>query len=116
MIIVTGVAGFIGSCLVRKLNNEGFTQLVLVDDFSDEVNSKNLEGKQFAEKVHRKEFMSWTEKNHQLVDFIFHIGARTDTTEFDTSIFDELNLNYSKKFYLLPNQMSLSHPTLIFFF
>ena len=96
MIIVTGAAGFIGSCLVRKLNNEGFTHLVLADDFSDELKNKNLEGKQFIEKVHRKELMSWTEKNHQLVDFIFHIGARTDTTEFDTAIFDELNLNYSK--------------------
>ena len=41
MIIVTGVAGFIGSCLVRKLNNEGFTHLVLVDDFSDELKNKN---------------------------------------------------------------------------
>ena len=96
MIIVTGAAGFIGSCLVRKLNNEGFTHLVLADDFSDELKNKNLEGKQFTEKVHRKELMSWTEKNHQWVDFIFHIGARTDTTEFDTAIFDELNLNYSK--------------------
>ena len=96
MIIVTGAAGFIGSCLVRKLNNEGFTHLVLADDFSDELKNRNLEGKQFIEKVHRKELMSWTEKNHQLVDFIFHIGARTDTTEFDTAIFDELNLNYSK--------------------
>ena len=96
MIIVTGAAGFIGSCLVRKLNNEGFTHLVLVDDFSDELKNKNLKGKQFTKKVHRKELMSWTEKNHQLVDFIFHIGARTDTTEFDTAIFDELNLNYSK--------------------
>ena len=96
MIIVTGAAGFIGSCLVRKLNNEGFTHLVLVDDFSDELKNKNLEGKQFTEKVHRKELMSWTEKNHQLIDFVFHIGARTDTAEFDTTIFDELNLNYSK--------------------
>ena len=96
MIIVTGAAGFIGSCLVRKLNDEGFNHLVLVDDFSNDLKNKNLEGKQFTEKVHRKELMSWTEKNHQLVDFIFHIGARTDTTEFDTAIFDELNLNYSK--------------------
>ena len=96
MIIVTGAAGFIGSCLVRKLNDEGFNHLVLVDDFSNDLKNKNLEGKQFTEKVHRKELMSWIERNHQWADFIFHIGARTDTTEFDTAIFDELNLNYSK--------------------
>ena len=96
MIIVTGTAGFIGSCLVKKLNNEGFNNLVLVDDFSDETKNKNLEGKQFFEKVHRKDLMSWMDGNWNTIDFVFHIGARTDTTEFDTAIFDKLNLNYSK--------------------
>ena len=96
MIIVTGAAGFIGSCLVKKLNNEGFNNLVLVDDFSDETKNKNLEGKQFFEKVHRKDLMSWMDGNWNTIDFVFHIGARTDTTEFDTAIFDKLNLNYSK--------------------
>ena len=96
MIIVTGAAGFIGSFLVKKLNNEGFNNLVLVDDFSDETKNKNLEGKQFFEKVHRKDLMSWMDGNGNTIDFVFHIGARTDTTEFDTVIFDELNLNYSK--------------------
>ena len=96
MIIVTGAAGFIGSCLVRKLNDEGFNHLVLVDDFSDELKNQNFANKQFSEKVNRKDLMSWMEQNYQLVDFVFHIGARTDTAEFDTTIFDELNLNYSK--------------------
>ena len=96
MIIVTGAAGFIGSCLVRKLNDEGFNHLVLVDDFSDELKNQNLANKQFSEKVNRKDLMSWMEQNYQSVDFVFHIGARTDTAEFDTTIFDELNLNYSK--------------------
>jgi len=96
MIIVTGAAGFIGSCLVKKLNNEGLTDLVLVDDFSDELKNKNFFGKQFTEKVHRKDLMNWFENNHKSVNFIFHIGARTDTSEFDIAIFNELNLNYSK--------------------
>ena len=96
MIIVTGAAGFIGSCLVRKLNDEGFNHLVLVDDFSDELKNQNFANKQFSEKVNRKDLMSWMEQNYQSVDFVFHIGARTDTAEFDTTIFDELNLNYSK--------------------
>ena len=100
MIIVTGAAGFIGSCLVKELNNEGFNNLVLVDDFSDETKNPNLEGKQFFEKIHRKDLMSWIDGNWNTIDFVFHIGARTDTTEFDTAIFDELNLNYSKNLWV----------------
>jgi ADP-L-glycero-D-manno-heptose 6-epimerase len=41
-------------------------------------------------------FFKWLDENQQWVQFIFHLGARTDTTEFDVAIFDELNLNYSK--------------------
>lgn len=96
MIVVTGAAGFIGSCLVAQLNLERFTDLVLVDDFSDPIKMKNLEGKIFSQKVHRDEFIPWLSMNHELVQFVFHLGARTDTTEFDRSIFDRLNLNYSK--------------------
>lgn len=96
MIVVTGAAGFIGSCLVAQLNAERFTDLILVDDFSVPIKLKNLEDKQFRQKVNRTEFINWLEHNHEAVQFIFHLGARTDTTEFDTAIFDELNLNYSK--------------------
>jgi ADP-L-glycero-D-manno-heptose 6-epimerase len=96
MIIVTGAAGFIGSCLVRKLNDERYFDLVLVDDFSDPQKSKNLNEKKFTAKVHRDEFIPWLRKNQRLVQFVFHLGARTDTTEFNKTIFDQLNLNYSK--------------------
>ena len=96
MFIVTGAAGFIGSCLITKLNNKGITEIILVDDFSREVKNKNLVNKRFNQKIDRRAFFEWLDKNHQGVDFIFHIGARTDTTEFNQSIFDELNLNYSK--------------------
>jgi ADP-L-glycero-D-manno-heptose 6-epimerase len=96
MIIVTGAAGFIGSCLVNKLNNKGIKEVVIVDDFSNPVKEKNLENKIYLEKVQRDNFFDWLKENHGTVDFIFHIGARTDTTEFDKSIFDRLNLNYTK--------------------
>ena len=97
MIIVTGAAGFIGSALVQKLNTEGFKDLVLVDDFSNTLKNKNLENKIYTEKVHRNDFFDWLNKNHKYVQFIFHIGARTDTTEFDVTIFNELNLGYTQK-------------------
>ncbi|HFA49746.1 MAG TPA: ADP-glyceromanno-heptose 6-epimerase [Bacteroidetes bacterium] len=97
MIIVTGAAGFIGSCLIKKLNIEGHNDLVLVDDFSFPQKNKNLENKIFHSKIERSEFLSWFNKNAGEIDFVFHLGARTDTTEKDTAIFDELNLNYSKK-------------------
>ena len=97
MIVVTGAAGFIGSCLAGKLNQEGFKDLVLVDDFSHPEKQKNLEGKIFSKKISRDEFPLWLKENQRLVQFIFHIGARTDTTEFDKKIFDRLNLNYSKE-------------------
>lgn len=96
MIVVTGAAGFIGSCLVSKLNQEGFKDIVLVDDFSHPEKNKNFEGKTYTHKIDREVFVDWLEENQRLVQFIFHIGARTDTTEFNTAIFDKLNLNYTK--------------------
>lgn len=96
MIVVTGAAGFIGSCLVSRLNKDGFTDLVLVDDFSHIEKIPNLEGKKFSEKIERDRFIEWFRANTDKVKFVFHIGARTDTTEFDKAIFDRLNVNYSK--------------------
>ncbi|MBS1765165.1 MAG: ADP-glyceromanno-heptose 6-epimerase [Bacteroidetes bacterium] len=96
MIVVTGAAGFIGSCLVRHLNEEGFNDIIVVDDFSNAEKNKNLDGKKVTARVDRNEFDEWLDQNHQLTQFIFHIGARTDTTEFNREIFNQLNLNYSK--------------------
>lgn len=96
MIIVTGAAGFIGSCLVGKLNQEGFYDIVVVDDFSKHEKDHNLEGKRFSQKVERSHFAHWLDENEKLVQFIFHLGARTDTTEFNMDILNELNLEYSK--------------------
>ena len=96
MIVVTGAAGFIGSYLCSFLNKKGKEDLLLVDDFSFEQKNKNLEGKKYLQKMERKEFLSWFERNASSVDFVFHIGARTDTTEFNKQIFDELNVEYTK--------------------
>lgn len=96
MIVVTGAAGFIGSALVAKLNELGKEDLILVDDFSNIDKNRNLDGKQYSKRIDRFEFI----KNPSIygeIDIIYHLGARTDTTEFDKEIFDVLNVEYSKK-------------------
>ena len=96
MIIITGAAGFIGSNLLERLNKEGFTDLILVDDFSHKEKESNYLGKKYTALVNRDEFIPWLHENQRLTEFVFHLGARTDTTEFDTCVFDKLNLNFSK--------------------
>ena len=97
MIIVTGAAGFIGSVLVGKLNSLDKLNLILVDDFSNDEKNKNLYNKQFTQQIDRSEFLNWFMNNAESVAEFYHIGARTDTTEFNVEIFNELNLNYTKQ-------------------
>jgi ADP-L-glycero-D-manno-heptose 6-epimerase len=96
MIVLTGAAGFIGSCLLSKLNNKGYKEIILVDDFSNGSKNMNILHKAYRDRVDRMLFFEWLDEHYQDVEFIFHIGARTDTAEFDMNVFDLLNLNYSK--------------------
>jgi len=100
MIVVTGAVGFIGSVLVGRLNQAGFNNLILVDDFSHTEKEMNLKTKRFVKKINRDDFFQWFDKNPSDVEMVLHIGARTDTTEFDKDVFDILNLNYSKQMWL----------------
>ena len=97
MIVVTGAAGFIGSCLVAGLNEMGRTDIVLCDDFSRADKARNWESKQFQEKVEREVFAEWLKTNGSSVELVFHLGARTDTTEQDRELFDRLNVHYSQE-------------------
>ena len=71
MIVITGAAGFIGSCLVGKMNTKGFEDIVIVDDFSNPEKNKNFAEKKFKEQLHRDKFIDWLNTNHKAVDFIF---------------------------------------------
>ena len=98
MIILTGVSGFIGSCLLTHLNQSGFNrEIVVVDDFYKLYKDKNTDNKAVREWMHRDIFLDWFEKTTQKVDLVLHIGARTDTTLMDMDVFDQLNVNYSKR-------------------
>jgi len=101
MIIVTGAAGFIGSVVAGFLSQISPEQIVLVDDFSRTDKTPNYLTKNYAELVDRSLFPSWLEAHNTEVKWVIHLGARTDTTEFNIEIFNELNLNYSKTIWKL---------------
>jgi len=96
VIIVTGAAGFIGSCMVGYLNRKGYHNIIIVDEFSDNSKRLNYEDKKIYARVERDELFGWLSRYNIRVDFFFHLGARTDTTEFETSVFEQLNVRYSE--------------------
>lgn len=101
MIVVTGAAGFIGSNLITGLNQSGYVDLILVDDFSRADRLRNYAGKQYRALVDRRDFHPWVREHHRQVQIVIHLGARTDTTEFSWEVFLELNLDYSKEVFKL---------------
>jgi ADP-L-glycero-D-manno-heptose 6-epimerase len=95
-IIITGAYGFIGSCLTGFLNAKGFENLILVDAFDDEAKELNLLHKKYNVRVERDNLFDWLAKEKVNIGFVFHLGARTDTTEFDYSVHQKLNVEYSQ--------------------
>ena len=96
MIVVTGAAGFIGSYLVSFLNKKDRENIIVVDDFSFPEKNKNLNGKRIVQQIEREEFIAWFAENAEKVTFVFHLGARTNTAEFNEDILQKLNVEYSK--------------------
>jgi ADP-L-glycero-D-manno-heptose 6-epimerase len=96
VIIVTGAAGFIGSQMVRFLNEKGYHRLWLVDDFGAEEKRINWESTQYERVIERYHLFDWLSDNPAKIDLVIHLGARTDTTEFNYAIHEELNVQYSK--------------------
>lgn len=96
-ILLTGAAGFIGSYLLGNLNQKGYGQIIIADDFSRADKEVNYSSKKFIARVEREELFDWLVKENPAIDFVFHLGARTDTTEFDYAVHEKLNVEYSKK-------------------
>ena len=97
MIVVTGAYGFLGSCLVTALNEAGFHEIIVVDDFYKDRKEPNLEGKVIRDWIHRDLLIPWLEKADRSVDFVFHMGAHTDVSSTDDSDFEWLNVGFSRR-------------------
>jgi len=101
MIVITGGAGFIGSCLVSKFNSIGFKDIIIVDSLGSSDKWKNLRGKSFHSYFQKNDFMDnflpisgWVDSLN--IDTIVHLGACSDTTESDVDYLMDNNYTYSR--------------------
>ncbi|MCX8080044.1 MAG: ADP-glyceromanno-heptose 6-epimerase [Bacteroidia bacterium] len=106
-ILLTGAAGFIGSCMIKSLNDEGIYDIWICDDFLKKEKEPNYSQKKFSQKIERNALFNFLEQSKSSPDWIIHIGARTDTTEFNDSVFDSLNVEYSKKLWEYATQRQI---------
>lgn len=107
MIVITGAAGFIGSYLTGKLNQAGYTDLILVDRFDDPSKEINLFKKKYRKFIDRDKFFKWLIKHAHEVDFIFHMGARTDTVGQEPDLYQQLNLIYSQRLWNICSEIQV---------
>lgn len=96
MIVVTGAAGFIGSCVVSKLNREGETDIIAVDVLRKNDKWKNLRNLNFVDYLDREQLFDYLEASAD-IEAIIHMGACSATTETDTSYLMENNYRYTLK-------------------
>ena len=94
-LVITGAAGFVGSCLLAEYARKHTYHLVAVDDFSIERKQDNFIHASQVEFIDRSLFIDWFRQHATQVEAVLHIGARTNTTEQDLALLDRLNLNYS---------------------
>jgi len=97
LIVITGGAGFIGSAVVRHLNQKGLSNLVIVDELGNSEKWKNLLGKKFVDVISKSVFFEWLQdKEHEIKAFI-HLGACTSTVETNASYLLENNYRFSMR-------------------
>jgi len=99
MIIVTGGAGFIGSNIVKTLNERGRTDVIVVDNLKSGVKFKNIADCEIMDYLDKEDFIQRIKDNKKFsekVDAIFHEGACSSTTEWDGKFMMENNYEYSK--------------------
>jgi ADP-L-glycero-D-manno-heptose 6-epimerase len=96
-IIITGACGFIGSCVVRHLNDQGFYNLILVDDLRGGDKWKNLVGKRYQELISKEELFDWLIGRDSEIEAFIHLGACPSTIVSDGDYIQKNNYQYSIK-------------------
>lgn len=97
MIILTGGAGFIGSCFLWKLNQEGVDDIIVVDELDCSDKWRNLLGKQFYDYIQKDDFLNLVHANKlPRPKAVIHMGACSSTTCTDAAYFLKNNYEYSK--------------------
>lgn len=96
MVIVTGGAGFIGSCIVRTLNDMGIEDIIIVDHICQTDKWMNLRNKTYAEYINRDEFLVRLPEFAGKTTHVIHMGACSATTERDFDFLYKNNLEYTK--------------------
>jgi ADP-L-glycero-D-manno-heptose 6-epimerase len=100
VIVVTGAAGFIGSCLVAELNSRGRYDLIIVDDMAgdDDPKKRNLAGKRYQRYYDKAEYLKLLKRDQFDfdVEYILHMGACSSTTLQDADYFEKNNFEYSR--------------------
>lgn len=106
LIVVTGGAGFIGSCIIRYLNEKGFDNLIVVDELGTSEKWKNLVGKRFLDVLSKHQLFDWLQGKEQAIEAFIHLGACSSTVEKDASYLLENNYRYTVKLaeYALKNE------------
>lgn len=97
LIVVTGAAGLIGSGVVRVLNDRGYTNLLLVDDYRHSIKWRNLCNKRFVDFISRDEIFEFLKGREQEIEAFVHLGACSSTVETDGDYFMKTNYRFSVK-------------------
>lgn len=97
LIVVTGGAGFIGSGVIRHLNDRGMSNIIVVDDLRNGEKWKNLVGKSFSDIISKHQLFQWLDGKEALIDAFIHLGACTSTVETDADYLLENNYRFSQR-------------------
>lgn len=97
IIVVTGGAGFIGSHVIRHLNEQGIQNIIIVDELRSTDKWKNLVGKQFIDIISKEILFNWLIGKENLIDAFIHLGACSSTVEKNADYLLENNYRYSTK-------------------